>query len=135
MSLFSRLRAVALRQCFFEIARPSLATESSFDRHSTVKNLSRLRVAFSNTRPNASASSSRLVFVNRLPWQLFNPDFWLVAVTVADALRRQLGAAFGAAALQHEAPGFGRHASTETVGACALDFAGLECAFHDLVPG
>jgi hypothetical protein len=52
-------------------------------------------------------------------------------VTVALALWRQLRATFCAAALENESPGFGRHTSTKTVGACALDFAGLECAFHD----
>jgi hypothetical protein len=57
--------------------------------------------------------------------------FLFVVVPVAYELRRQLRAAFCAAALEYEAPGFGGHASTETMGACALDFAGLECAFHD----
>lgn len=47
-------------------------------------------------------------------------------------LRCQLGAAFCAAALEDEAPGFCRHASTKPVGSCALEGAGLECAFHDL---
>jgi hypothetical protein len=46
-------------------------------------------------------------------------------------LRRQLRPAFCTAALQYKAPGFGGHPGTKTVGACALDFAGLECAFHD----
>jgi hypothetical protein len=51
-------------------------------------------------------------------------------VTVAVALRRQLRAALGAAALKNESPGFGCHTGTETVGSCAFDFAGLVCAFH-----
>jgi hypothetical protein len=46
-------------------------------------------------------------------------------------LRRQLRAAFCAAALQYETPGFCGHPGTKTVGSRALDFAGLECAFHD----
>ncbi len=59
------LRAVALRQCFLDIARPSRAGPSSFSLHSTVNHLSRLRVAFSNTRPNAAAFRSRQRFPNR----------------------------------------------------------------------
>jgi hypothetical protein len=62
-------------------------------------------------------------------------EFCCVVVTVAYELRRQLRAAFCAAALEYEAPGFGGHACTETVGACALDFAGLESAFHDYYLG
>lgn len=130
ITLFIRLRAVALRQCFFEIARPSRAMSSLLSRQSTVKNLSRLRVAFLNTRPKAAASSSRFAFLNRKPLLLVNPEFWFVVVTVAYTLRRQLRAAFCTAALENEAPGFGCHACTKTVGACALDLAGLECAFH-----
>ena len=45
-------------------------------------------------------------------------------------LRRELGAAFRAAALQDEASGFRCHAGTETVRACALDFAWLIRTFH-----
>ena len=48
-----------------------------------------------------------------------------------EVLRRQLRAAFCPAALENESPGFGGHTGTETMGSCALDFAGLECAFHD----
>ena len=62
---------------------------------------------------------------------LVNPEFGVVDVTVASALRRQLRAAFGAAALEYEAPCFRRHTGTESVGSCAFDFAGLKCAFHD----
>ncbi len=129
-TLLMRFRVIALRQCFFEIARPSRATPSLLSRQSTVKNLSRLRRAFLNTRPKAAASSSRFVFWNRRPLLLVSPVFWFVVVTVAYTLRRQLRAAFCAAALENESPGFGCHACTEPVGACALDFAGLECAFH-----
>jgi len=35
-------------------------------------------------------------------------------------LRRQFGAAFGAAARKHKAAGFCRHAGTETMGTCAF---------------
>ena len=45
-------------------------------------------------------------------------------------LGRELGAAFGATALQHEAPGFRRHTGTESVSACTLDFARLIRTFH-----
>ena len=51
-------------------------------------------------------------------------------MTVAFGLRRQLCAALGTAALENESPGFGGHSGTEPVGSCALDFAGLVCAFH-----
>ena len=56
----------------------------------------------------------------------------LVGAKAAGGLGRQPSAAFGAAALEDKSPGFGRHASTETVGARALDLAGLKCAFHGL---
>ena len=62
---------------------------------------------------------------------LVKPVFWFVVVTGEFALRCQLRAAFCATALENEAPGFGGHTSTEPVGACAFDFAGLKCAFHD----
>jgi len=52
-------------------------------------------------------------------------------VAVASALRRQLRATLCTAALEYQTPGFGGHAGTETVGSGTLDFAGLECAFHD----
>ncbi len=45
-------------------------------------------------------------------------------------LRRELGAAFGTAALQNEAPGFRRHTGTKTVSACTLDLARLIRTFH-----
>jgi hypothetical protein len=56
---FIRFRPVACRQCFFDIAKPSRAMSRPFFRASTVNHLSLLRVAFLNTRPNASALSSR----------------------------------------------------------------------------
>jgi hypothetical protein len=130
MTLLIRFLDVALRQCFLEMARPSRACSSLLARQSTVKNLSRLRVAFLNTRPKAAASNSRFTFWNRRPLLLVNPVFWFVVVTVAYTLRRQLRAAFCAAALENESPGFGGHTGTKTVGACAFDFAGLVCAFH-----
>ena len=45
-------------------------------------------------------------------------------------LGREFGAAFGATALQHEAPGFRRHAGSKTVSARTLDFARLIRTFH-----
>ena len=45
-------------------------------------------------------------------------------------LGREFGAAFRATTLQHEAPGFCRHAGTKTVCACTLDFAWLIRTFH-----
>ena len=51
------------------------------------------------------------------------------------ALRRELRAAFCAAALENETPGFRGHAGTKSMGACALDFAGLISAFHDCYLG
>ena len=59
-----RLRAVAARQFFFEIARPRRPCTPSLSRLRTVNHLSRLRVAFLNTRPNAAASSRRLSLRN-----------------------------------------------------------------------
>lgn len=56
---------VAARQCFFEMARPSRAVSVLLSMHSTVNHLSRLRVAFLKTRPNAAASNSRLLLRNR----------------------------------------------------------------------
>ena len=76
-----RFLPVALRQCFLEIARPSLAMLCLLRLHNTVKYSSRLRVARSNTRPKAAASSSRCCLVNRLPWLLINPELLLVVAT------------------------------------------------------
>lgn len=45
----------------------------------------------------------------------------------------QLGAAFGTATGQNLAAILGGHAGTETVGALALQHAGLKCAFHYLI--
>ena len=88
-----RFLVLALRQCFFEIAIPSRQVSSLLSRQSTVKNLSRLRVAFLNTRPKAAASSKRLVFRNRRLLPLVRREFCCVVVTVAYGLRRQLRAA------------------------------------------
>ena len=46
------------------------------------------------------------------------------------ALRSELGAAFGAAALEHKTAGFCRHAGPKAVGAGALDSARLIRTFH-----
>ena len=78
INLLIRFRPVARRQCFLEIARPSLGLLCSLRLHSTVNNLSRLRVAFSNTRPKAAASSNRLSLENRILLLLVNLVLWLV---------------------------------------------------------
>ncbi len=44
--------------------------------------------------------------------------------------RCQPGATFGAPGLDHLTPVLGGHPGTETMGAGALEVAGLECAFH-----
>ena len=56
---------VAARQCFLDIARPSLPATPSFLLQRTVNHLSRLLAAFLKTRPYAAASSKRLSFRNR----------------------------------------------------------------------
>jgi len=61
---------------------------------------------------------------------LVKPEFCVVAVTVAGALRGQLNAALGASGFENESPTFCRHAGPKAVGAGALDFAGLKCSFH-----
>jgi hypothetical protein len=43
-------------------------------------------------------------------------------------------ATFGAAAVQYSSSTFGSHTGTETVGASALEYAGLKCSFHSNVP-
>ena len=121
----------AFRQCFFEMARPSRTASSLFVRHSTVKSLSRLRVAFLNTRPNAGASRRRFFFWNRKLVSLVNRSLGFVVVTAAGALWCELRAAFGSPTLQYETPSFSRHSSAESVGSGALDLAGLKCTFHD----
>jgi len=84
-----RLRLVARRQFFLDIAMPSLALPWSLLRHNTVKNLSRLRVAFANTREKAAASSSRLAFENRLLSSLLvNLVVWRVLRRPPGVLRR-----------------------------------------------
>jgi len=62
---FSLLRALAWRQCFFEMARPNRAMLLSLSAHNTVNHLSRLGIAFSNTLENAAVFDSRLNFLNR----------------------------------------------------------------------
>jgi hypothetical protein len=51
MIRFKRLRALASRHCFLEIASPSLAASASFLRERTVNSRSRLRIASPKTRP------------------------------------------------------------------------------------
>jgi len=125
---------VAFRQCFFETASPSLASCPSLSRQSTVNHLSRLRFAFSNTRPNAAALSNRLCRRNRnnaLRDLLgSNPEGGCAASEAGGRLRRQLRATLGAAALEHKAAGLCRHTGTEAMRACALQSAGLIRTFH-----
>ena len=90
-TLLMRFLAVARRQRFLEMARPSLAVSVSFRRYSTVNSVSRLRVAASNTRPKSAASSSRLSFVNRLRDVLVNPGLLLVVSTGAWPIRASAG--------------------------------------------
>ena len=79
-----RFLSLAKRQFFFAIAMPSRASPILLCRQSTVNNLSRLRVAPSNTRPYAAASSSRLRLGNRLLLSLsLNPDVLPVVVITA----------------------------------------------------
>lgn len=110
--------------------------------------MSRLRLAFLNTRSNDAASVSRLLPRSRLSGD--SPDFasasLIVCVVVfwclsigsfwrrVRGLRRKLCPAFGATALQHKTARFGCHSCAESVGASPLQNAGLECAFHCLVP-
>ncbi len=80
---FIRFRAVALRQCRLEMARPSRASFLSFDRCSTVNSLSRLRVGRLNTRLNDRASSSRLALPKPSLELLVNPGLMLAAAIEA----------------------------------------------------
>ena len=84
--------AVAARQCFFEMARPSRALSVLLCLHSTVNHLSRLRVAFLKTRPNAAASNSRLLLRNRHGVPPPNCNCWFAVVTIAfDAIEPGYG--------------------------------------------
>ena len=125
---FRRLRATARLQCFFEMARPSLARCKSLLRESTVNQRSPLRLAFSNTRSKDAASGKRLSFENRNGRRGCNG--FGRRRRMPRRLRRQFRAALGATALQDETTGFGGHARTETVRSGALQFAGLIRAFH-----
>ena len=83
---FIRFRAVALRQCRFDTARPSRASSLPFGRCSTVNRLSRLRVGRLKTRPNERASSRRLVLPKRSPGLLVNPELMFAAANEAARL-------------------------------------------------
>ncbi len=125
---------VALRQCFFDIARPSLARTMPLSREITVNHLSRLRFAFSNTRPYAAAVNNRFSRRNRFALlralSFSNPGFGGAGLSPGRVLRRQFSAALGAAALQDETACLGRHTGAEAMRACALQFAGLIRTFH-----
>ena len=62
LSLFLPL---AVLHCFFEMASPSRAIANSLRRQSTVNHLSRLRVAFWNTRSKDAVSGKRWFSLNR----------------------------------------------------------------------
>lgn len=131
---------VAARQCFLEIARPSRASPVSFSRLRTVNHLSLLRLALSNTRPYALASSSRLLRRSCWDGRFCLSASWFAVVGPPPGervplLRSKLGAALRAAPLENEAAGFRSHTGTKPVGACALDLARLIRTFHCLVPG
>ena len=64
---FSRLRPVASRQFFFDMAIPSRGASVCRVRYRTVKYSSLLRLAFLKTRPNAAWSNKRFCRVNRAP--------------------------------------------------------------------
>lgn len=55
-------------------------------------------------------------------------------VTQSGVLGRQAFATFGTTAIQYMTTTFGRHSSAKTVGALALQYAGLKCSFHDEIP-
>ena len=81
MIRFSLFLSLAFLHCFFEIASPSRALVNSLRRQSTVNHLSRLRVAFSNTRSNAAASGKRLSSLNRYRVILSNSGVLSAVVT------------------------------------------------------
>lgn len=56
-----------------------------------------------------------------------------VAAAGSSILSAENLAAFSATALKNQTTVLGSHASTETVGALALDYAGLESTFHRLI--
>jgi len=135
---FIRFLAVAFRQCFLEIASPSLAPTQPLSLQSTVNHLSRLRFAFWNTRPKAAAVSNRSCLLNRRravgdslrDVSCSNPVLLSPCCRPRGGLRRQLGAALGAAALENKTARLGRHTGAETMRACALQFARLIRTFH-----
>lgn len=151
---FTRFLSQALRQCFRDIASPSLAWSLPFSLDKTVNKLSRLLLALANTRLYASASGKRLALVNRYPGTVAGPgrDFDRFAIrlcssgpVLSDAfvfvgccgvmpltcrLRCQLRTPFRASPLEHQATGFRCHASAKPVGSRPFQVAWLECAFH-----
>lgn len=65
MTRFSRFRPTASRQCFLEMASPSLASPIGRLRHRTVNSLSWLRLGRSKTRPYSDAARSLCSVVKR----------------------------------------------------------------------
>jgi hypothetical protein len=62
---FRRFRAEALRQCFLDMASPSLARSFPFSLDKTVNKLSRLLFALANTKEYEAASGKRCDLLKR----------------------------------------------------------------------
>lgn len=154
---FRRFLSHAFRQCFLDIASPSLARSMPLFLDKTVNNLSRLLLALANTWPNASASGKRLALVNRYPGAELGaglPFSWLgirlssscrvlsdasvfvgycgvmLCGQVSEQSGCQLRAPFRASPFEYQAPGFGCHACPEPMGSRSLQVAWLKCALH-----
>ena len=96
-------------------------------RASTVKNRSLERAGSANTRPNSADVCSR--------WSGENPaGSGSNGAPNRDPLRRETSAAFRAPTRENFAAGAGRHARAKTVGALAVQIAGLKSSFHARVP-
>jgi len=119
-----RLRATARRTCFFDIARPSLASAVSLRRASVVKQESADLTGCWKTRRYSAGVSSLAVREKRAD------------AVAGNALRSrcQPDSSFGAAGLDHLASISGCHARAETVGADTLQITRLKCSFHNDVP-
>src|SRR5690606_4815965 len=73
-SRFKRFLSQAFRQCFLDIASPSLAWSIPFSLDKTVNSLSRLLLALANTRLNASAPGKRLALLKRWSRTATDPE-------------------------------------------------------------
>ena len=81
-SRFKRFLSQALRQCFLDIASPSLAWSMPLFLAKTVNKLSRLLLALANTWLNASAPGKRLALVNRRSRAATDPELMLDRLAV-----------------------------------------------------